>query len=121
MLGFSELICNYCSESRGCMIENSGCGREKRRRGKGERQQQHRRKFSTAKRKPVTGRIYVLVEGFPISLVTQRRRKHIILKNIGLVIKLRLLGGGFPSDAAAILPSCVPFHHPPAKDEFRPV
>lgn len=31
------------------MIEKSVCGREERRRGKGERQQQHGRKFNIAK------------------------------------------------------------------------
>lgn len=94
----------------------------------GEEEKEERRKTTAAceeiqhcqEKATVMGRIYFLEEGFPISLVTQGRRKNIILKNTGLAIKLRLLGGRFPSDAAAILPSCMPFHHPPAKDEFRP-
>lgn len=48
----------------------------------------------------VTGRIYFLAEGFPVSSVTEGRRKNPLFRRISSM-KIRIQGGVFPSGAAA--------------------
>lgn len=69
----------------------------------------------------VTGRIYFLAEGFPMSSVTEGRRKNPLFRKISSM-KIRIQGGAFPSDAAArrLPPTFLLLPHSPREDEFSP-